>query len=110
MGLFLWKLVLLTSAAASLWWLVQPRSLFVLRIKAGEVTVVRGTVLAAFQNQVREVCRMHGITTGRLQGFAVSGGQVRLHGSRKFSRGALQQLRNWWSAHGWNSPSSRKSC
>ncbi len=98
------NLTVLIAVGAAVYWAARPKPLFRLRVRAGRVRVVSGTVTPACVDQAESICGMHGITSGTISGFGARSGRVRLTASREFSPEALQQLRNWWAEFGWNGP------
>lgn len=75
------------------WYLLRPRPAFVIRIRAGEATVVRGKTTASILTAVADVCRQSGVTSGTISGLPY-GKRVRLKCSSNISLGCQQQLRN----------------
>jgi len=81
-----------------IWWLVQPRSLFVIELVDGAPRRKSGKITAAVLNELAGICRENGITRGRICGVARRGGRIALLFSREFSPGLQQQIRNCWEA------------
>ncbi len=93
-------LLLLGLFGWGLWQVLQPRSVFVIRIEGGHSRIVRGTVTRAFLLQVDDICRHHDISTGTIRGRA-RGSQVALQMSGPFPASCRQQIRNLWVMSGW---------
>jgi hypothetical protein len=86
---------------AVLWFAVQPRCAFVVRIRHGHAKTVRGKVTAAFLDQIRDTCEQHGVQNGTIRGL-IHGKRITLNFSRTLPLSGQQQLRNWWANWGWS--------
>jgi hypothetical protein len=84
----------------ALWYVCQPRSVFVIRLVDGHPQIVRGTVTRAFLNQVDEICQHHGVTAGTIRGQE-RGRQIGLEMRGSFPPACRQQIRNLWVMSGW---------
>jgi hypothetical protein len=101
------SVVLLGLVGWGLWQVVQPRSVFVIRIEAGHPRVVRGTVTRSFLSQVDEICQHHGVSQGTIRGQARAS-QIALEMSGPFPAPCRQQIRNLWVMSGWATGTSRR--
>jgi hypothetical protein len=93
------KLAVVAFAAWAFWVAFRPRYAFVVRVGGGMPRAVKGTVTAAFLEQVRRVCAEQGVICGTVRG-RVRGRRISLTFSG-FPPPAQQQLRNWWALSGW---------
>lgn len=87
--------VMLTVIGGIVWSALRPRYEFVLRIRDGQVTPVRGKVTAAFLEVATEIVRENGVERGWIAGER-HGKRVRLAVSHGFPAGPAQRLRNAW--------------
>jgi hypothetical protein len=99
------KLAVLAFAVWAFWVVFRTRYAFVVRVGGFIPRAVKGTVTAAFLEQVRRVCVEHGVHCGTVRGV-VRGRRIALDFSN-FPPGAQQQLRNWWALSGWPAAPSR---
>lgn len=94
------KLALFGLIAAGIWYALQPKCAFVIRLSGGAAKATYGVVTPAMLEQVRETCEQH-----KLDRAVVRGLMKKQHISLSFSRNvppeAQQQLRNWWVMHAW---------
>ena len=97
---FVVKVVIAGFVLWAIWSLLQPRSIFKVRVKDGIAETAKGTVTAAFLEQVRETCMSHGVKRALVRGI-VRGRRIALAFSRGMPPAAQQQLRNWWVVSGW---------
>jgi hypothetical protein len=95
------QLFVLAMIAAGVWFAMQPRCAFVVRIAQGHPKAVRGKVTPAFLDQVRETCERHGVQNGTVRGL-IRGKRICLSFSRSLPPPGQQQLRNWWANWGWS--------
>jgi len=91
--LFLLALVLIV--VWGLFSALQPRPVFVVRVEAGKVRLVRGKVSQAFLQQIGETCDRHGVRRGVVRGVA-NGSRIALTFSGAIPPNCRQQLRNLW--------------
>ena len=94
-------LLVLGVIMVAVWFAMQPRCAFVVRINQGHPKAVRGKVTAAFLDQVRETCEQHGVQNGTIRGL-IRGKRIALNFSRTLPSAGQQQLRNWWANWGWS--------
>jgi hypothetical protein len=97
------KLAVLVFAAWAFWVALRPRRAFVVRVDGGVPRPVKGTVTAAFLDQVRQVCAEQGASSGTVSGL-VRGRRISLAFSGGIPPAARQRLRNWWAISGWPGP------
>jgi hypothetical protein len=95
------SLFALAVIVAALWFAMQPRCAFVVRITRGHPKTVRGKVTSAFLDQIRETCQQHGVQNGTIRGL-IRGKRIALNFSRTLPSAGQQQLRNWWANWGWS--------
>lgn len=95
-------LVLIGIAGFVAWSLTAGRTLFVVRLVKGTAVRTRGAVTDQFLSELNALAREHRLTSGRVWGVLSHDGRIRLRFSREFALGSQQQLRNWWSCHGWS--------
>jgi hypothetical protein len=95
------SLLTLIVIVVALWFAMQPRCAFVVRINQGHPKAVRGKVTAAFLDQIRETCQQHGVENGTIRGL-IHGKRIALNFSRNLPSSGQQQLRNWWANWGWS--------
>jgi hypothetical protein len=100
------KIAVIAFAAWAFWVALRPRYAFVVRVGGGIPRAVKGTVTAAFLEQVRRVCAEHGVPSGTVRG-RVRGRRISLAFSGGIPPSARQQLRNWWALSGWPAGLSR---
>jgi len=74
---------------------LTPRFQFMIQISGGELRVTKGKVPAEFLDNVREVCRESGITSGWVGGVK-RGKATALKFSRQIPPHCQQRLRNIW--------------
>ena len=74
---------------------MQPRYVFVVRVRDGVARLGSGKVQAGFVVQVEEACRRHGVRDGWVGGVR-DGRRVALRFSRTIPSACQQQLRNEW--------------
>jgi hypothetical protein len=93
------QLVIAAAVLAVVFSLLQsalaPRFHFLVQISAGELRVTKGKVSAEFLDNVREVCRDFGVTSGWIGGVK-RGKAIALKFSRHFPPPSQQRLRNIW--------------
>lgn len=95
------QLLVLGLIAVAVWFAVQPRCAFIVRIADGHPKAIRGKVTASFLEQVRETCERHGVRNGMVRGL-IRGKRIALSFSRSLPPAGQQQLRNWWANWGWS--------
>jgi hypothetical protein len=95
------QLGLAALALGGLWTALRPRSVFVVRIKAGVPRVVRGTVTRTFLHEISETCSRNGVSDGVISGVP-NGQRIALAFARGMPTACQQQLRNLWSISGWS--------
>jgi hypothetical protein len=84
----------------AIWQSSRPQACFVVRVKDGQIETVSGKVTAAFLERIREVTERFQIIHGEICGRLIAR-RIHLKFTEDFSNEAAQQLRNWWSMHGW---------
>src|SRR5262249_24073045 len=94
-----YKLIVVALAGAAIWWALQQRYVFVVRIDGGKPRVSRGKVTAAFLQDVAQVCAEGGIAGGWIGGVP-PGRTITLTFSGNIPAPFQQRLRNLWSLHG----------
>jgi hypothetical protein len=92
---YLDKILVVAVVGGVIWWALQPRYVFLVRIQRGLPRVARGKVTAHFVQQLAEVLEASGVTGGWVGGV-VRGRQVSLRFSGNIPPGCRQQLRNVW--------------
>jgi hypothetical protein len=95
------QLLVLAIFAVVVWFAIQPRSAFVVRVAHGQPITVRGKVTAAFLERIRETCEEHGVRNATIRGVARDK-RINLAFSWGMPVGCRQQLRNWWANWGWS--------
>jgi hypothetical protein len=95
------QVLFLVLIVGLLWFALQPRCAFVVRIKQGQPKAARGKVTAAFLDRVRETCEQHCIRSGTIRGL-IRGKRITLSFSGGLPNAGQQQLRNWWANWGWS--------
>ena len=93
------KLVLVVLAVGAVWWLVQPRYTFVVRIDGGVPRVTNGQVTAAFLQELGRACGEFAVCRGWVGGVR-RGGRTALAFSRNLPQPCRQRVRNLWELHG----------
>jgi Protein of unknown function (DUF3634) len=93
------KLVVVALCAGALWWAIQPRYLFVVRVTGGVPRVARGKVTAAFLQQLGQACAEGGVSQGWVGGVQ-RGRRLALAFSRSIPPPCQQRLRNLWLLQG----------
>ena len=99
MGEWVIEALLIGVTAWLIWFVLQPRYVFEIRVEGGEPFVRKGKVTAAFLGEVAAVCRETGVSGGWVGGV-LHGKRVLLRFSRHFPPGARQRLRNEWALVG----------
>jgi hypothetical protein len=96
----LWQQLLLVAlVVAVLWFILQPRYTFLVRIDPNGARIARGKVSTTFVQQVQQACADVGVVHGWVGG--VRGRQrVSLAFSRSIPAGCRQRIRNAWVTHG----------
>jgi hypothetical protein len=92
------KLVLVALAVGAVWWMLQPRYVFVVRIAGGVPRATSGKVTAAFLEEIGEACAEYKVSRGWIGGVP-RGRQVTLTFSRGMPPSCRQRLRNLWAMH-----------
>jgi hypothetical protein len=93
------KLLVVALITGALWWAIQPRYTFVIRIKGGVPHVARGKVTAAFLQQLGQVCAELEVSQGWVGGVQ-RGRRLSLVFSRSIPPPCQQRLRNVWVLQG----------
>ena len=93
------QIVFLGLLVGALWLALQPRYVFVVKVRGGAGRVCRGKVTAAFVQQVEEAFRRNGVRDGWVGGVRQRG-RVSLLFSRNLPPACRQQLRNEWALSG----------
>lgn len=94
------KLVLFGLIAAAVWYALQPKCAFVLKIAGGVPKATYGAVTPSMLERVRETCQEHGLDRAVIRGLKRQQ-RISLSFSRNVPPEAQQQLRNWWVMNGW---------
>lgn len=77
------------------YWAIQPRYVFVIRIDDGIARAAKGKVAPAFLSEVGDACNQAAVRRGWVGGVA-RGKRVKLAFSRSIPAACQQQLRNVW--------------
>lgn len=94
--------VLLGIAGVAYWGYVRRGTVFVIRLQAGQAVATRGRVTPAMLAEIAKLSREGDVLNGLIRGVERSDGRIALRFSRSFPLGTQQQLRNWWTCHGWS--------
>jgi hypothetical protein len=89
------KLLIVGLVVVALWRLLQPRSVFVIRIAGGQARATRGKVTPLFLQQIIEASARSGVASGWVSGTQ-RGKRVVLVFSRNIPAGCQQRIRNAW--------------
>jgi hypothetical protein len=100
------QLLILGVFVVVVWFAMQPRCAFVVRIAQGQPKAVRGKVTAAFLEQIRETCEQNGVRSGTIRGL-IRGKRIALGFSGSLPLSSQQRLRNWWANWGWSAKPMR---
>jgi hypothetical protein len=92
------KLLIAGLLLAGVWYMFQPRYLFVVQIRGDELRVTKGKVTAAFLQEIAAVCKDHQLRSGWVGGVP-RGRNIALAFSRGMPPACQQQLRNLWLLH-----------
>jgi hypothetical protein len=92
------KILVVASLVGLIWFMIQPRFVFYVRIDAGQPRVTKGKVTAAFLDVIGETCQRNGVARGWVGGVA-KGREIALEFSRSIPQPCRQQLRNMWMMH-----------
>jgi hypothetical protein len=95
------RLVVVAAVVWACWSAFQPSCTFIVRIIDGMPRTVKGTVTAAFLEEVRRICHDHGVRNGAVRGI-VNRNRISLAFSGGIPPAGQQQLRNWWAISGWS--------
>jgi hypothetical protein len=95
---YLPQLALVAVIVGVLIWALQPRYVFVVRVKGETATATRGKVTTGFVQEVAEACREFGVVSGWVGGVR-RGKQVALAFSMGIPARCRQRLRNAWALH-----------
>jgi len=79
-----------------IYWAIQPRYVFVIRIEDSVARAAKGKVAPAFVSEVSDACSQAGVRRGWVGGVVASGKRVKLAFSWSIPIGCRQQLRNLW--------------
>ena len=93
------QIVFLSLLVGALWLALQPRYVWVVKVRGGVARLSQGKVTAAFVQQVEEAFRRNDVRDGWVGGVRQRG-RVSLHFSRNLSPACRQQLRNEWALSG----------
>jgi Protein of unknown function (DUF3634) len=93
------KLIVGALFVGALWWLLQPRYVFVVRVHDGVPRVHRGLVTTAFLQELGRVCAEAGVSRGWIGGVR-RGRRPALAFSRNIPPPCQQRLRNLWLLQG----------
>lgn len=89
------KLVVVAGFVAVVWYALQPRFVFLVRIEDGALRVTRGKVSAPCLLEMEDACARNGVRRGWIGGVA-RGRNTALTFSRSIPPPCRQQLRNLW--------------
>lgn len=88
-----WLPLLIVVVAVAVWWAIgKPPAVFVVRVRDGQPTAVRGKVTGAFLTAVADVFRVFKLSAGEVRGVARGRG-IALRFSSGVTPGACQRLR-----------------
>jgi hypothetical protein len=90
------RLALLAFVLWVVWYVVQPKSVFVIGVVDGNLLVLRGVVPGPMLTEIGRVCHQHRLPKGRIRGIKPFSGPIKLVFSRDFPPGVQQQVRNAW--------------
>jgi hypothetical protein len=93
------KLLVVALVLGALWWAIQPRYTFIVRIENGVPRAAKGQVTAAFLQQVSQACAELALSRGWIGGVQ-RGRRLALAFSRNIPPSCQQRLRNVWALHG----------
>lgn len=93
------KLVVIALVIGALWVALQPRYVFLVRLKDGVPRVSKGKVTPAFLQQLGQACAELGVSRGWVGGVQ-RGRRVALAFSRSIPPPCQQRLRNLWVVQG----------
>jgi hypothetical protein len=89
------KLLVIALMAGALWWLVQPRYVFLVRVRHGVPRLTRGKLTGVFLQELGQACAESTVRRGWIAGVH-RGWRVRLEFSRSIPAPCRQRLRNLW--------------
>jgi hypothetical protein len=92
------QVALWIGCLALIWYLLQPRYQFVVRIRDGQARVTRGKVTEAFLEDIRDACRDVQLRAGWVGGIR-RGKRIVLAFNRRMPLPLRQRLRNAWMIH-----------
>jgi hypothetical protein len=92
------KILVAALLLAGVWYMFQPRYVFVVRIKGADLSVTKGKVTAAFLQEIGSVCKEHELQSGWIGGVN-RGRNIALAFSRGIPPPCQQRLRNLWLLH-----------
>ncbi|CAN5515513.1 hypothetical protein BH10PLA2_BH10PLA2_33080 [soil metagenome] len=95
MAEWIFKLIGVGLVGWFLWALVQPRYVFLVKIRNGRPRIIKGSMTSAFAEQITNVCQEFEISQGWISGSS-HGKLITLHFSRSFPPVPRQRLRNEW--------------
>jgi hypothetical protein len=93
------SLAVVALLAGAVWWVIQPRYAFMIRIEDGVPRLETGKVTAAFLQEVGQVCPEQGVSEGWIGGVQ-RGQRTSLAFSRNIPLPCQQRLRNLWVLQG----------
>jgi Protein of unknown function (DUF3634) len=91
----IFNLLIAAAVIALVYWALQPRYVFLIRIDAGAVRLAKGKATPEFLSEVGDACSRAGVRRGWVGGVA-RGKRVKLAFSRSIPAACQQQLRNVW--------------
>jgi len=93
------NIALVGAIVAGVWFALQPRYVFLVRVKHGIASVTKGKATPAFLEEIDQACREAALTHGRIGGIR-RGKRVILTFSSNIPASLQQRLRNTWLLHG----------
>jgi hypothetical protein len=92
------QLLIVVVIVAALWYALQPRYVFLVRIGNDGPRTAQGKVAASFLQQIQEACEEMGVKRGWVGGVP-RGKHVQLHFSGSIPPNCRQRIRNAWMYH-----------
>ncbi len=89
------KILIVAAIVFFCWLVLQPRYLFVIDIRDGQVKRSRGVVPPGFMEDVERICRDSHLVSGSIRAVA-RGKRTSLSFSRHIPSPVCQKLRNAW--------------
>ena len=90
-------IVILIVVGTSVWLLLSPRSLFVIRFREGTARVTRGKVASSFVSEVENILQRAGVSSATIRGEIHGANRdMKLRFSHAIPPPVRQQIRNAW--------------